>query len=197
MIGLSKLYTINTIEIDDNCEKKIQRIFIEEYNKMTDYKNTETLELIETPNNYMGKVELIRHILEDVKKRKNTHYKKFGKLKKINTFIKSFVNGLNAISVSSLVLSLTPATPVASIIALTATTISAITSAISSSIDLEHKIHSHNTSNLQYNDLYRDISARLLRNGMSSEDLDNLLTEINTRMSLIEDSGEYITTQHK
>jgi len=164
---------------------------------MTDYKNTETLELIETPNNYMGKVELIRHILEDVKKRKNTHYKKFGKLKKINTFIKSFVNGLNAISVSSLVLSLTPATPVASIIALTATTISAITSAISSSIDLEHKIHSHNTSNLQYNDLYRDISARLLRNGMSSEDLDNLLTEINTRMSLIEDSGEYITTQHK
>lgn len=194
MIGLSKLYTINTIEIDDNCEKKIQRIFIEEYNKMTDYKNTETLELIETPNNYMGKVELIRHILEDVKKRKNTHYKKFGKLKKINTFIKSFVNGLNAISVSSLVLSLTPATPVASIIALTATTISAITSAISSSIDLEHKIHSHNTSNLQYNDLYRDISARLLRNGMSSEDLDNLLTEINTRMSLIEDSGEYITT---
>ena len=156
--------------------------------------SSETIELIETPNNYMGKVQLIRNILEDIKKRKNTHYKKFGRFKKINTFIKSFVNGLNAISVCSLVLSLTPATPITSIIALSATSISAIISAISSSIDLEHKIHSHNTSNLQYNDLYRDISARLLRNGMSSEDLDNLLTEINTRMSLIEDSGEYITT---
>ena len=159
-----------------------------------DNKKSETIELIETPNNYIGKVELIRHILEDVKKKKNIHYKKFGRFKKINTFIKSFVNALNAISVCSLVLSLTPATPVTSIIALSATSISAITSAISSSIDLEHKIHSHNTSNLQYNDLYRDISARLLRNGMSSLDLDNLLTEINTRMGLIEDSGEYITT---
>lgn len=152
-------------------------------------RESETITLIETPNNYMGKVELIRHILEDVKNRKNTHYKKFGKLKKINTFIKSFVNGLNAVSVCSLILSLTPATPIVSIIALSATSISAIISAISSTIDLEGKIHSHNTSNLQYNDLYRDISARLLRNGMSSEDLDNLLSEINTRMSLIEDSS--------
>ena len=147
MIGLSKLYTINTIEINDNYEKKIQRLFIEEYNKMTDNKNNETIELIETPNNYMGKIELIRHILEDIKKRKNTHYKKFGKLKKVNTFIKSFVNGLNAISVCSLVLSLTPSSAITLIISLTATSISGITSAISSSMDLEGKIHSHNTSN--------------------------------------------------
>jgi hypothetical protein len=152
-------------------------------------RDNDTIKLIETPNNYIGKVGLIRNILEDVKKRKNIHYKKFGKLKKINTFIKSFVNGLNAVSVCSLILSLTPATPIVSIIALSATSISATISAIASSIDIEGKIHSHNTSNLQYNDLYRDVSARLLRNGMSSEDLDNLLSEINTRMSLIEDSS--------
>ena len=156
---------------------------------MSNIKNNETIELIETPNNYMGKIELIRHILEDIKKRKNIHYKKFGKLKKINTFIKSFINGLNAISVCSIVLALSPASPIVMIIGLTTTTISGICSAITSSIDLEGKIHSHNTSNLQYNYLYRDISARLLRNGMSTEDLDNLLAEINTRMSLIEDSS--------
>ena len=187
---LSKLYTNDTLKINNNYEKKIQIIFIQEYNKMkNENRDNETIELIETPNNYMGKVGLIRHILEDVKKRKNIHYKKFGKLKKINTFIKSFVNGLNAVSVCSLILSLTPATSIVSIIALSATSISATISAVSSSMDLEGKIHSHNTSNLQYNDLYRDVSARLLRNGMSSEDLDNLLSEINTRMSLIEDSS--------
>ncbi len=179
---LSKLYIIDTNKI---YEKNIQKIFITEYYKMTE----ETIKLIETPNNYNGKVELIRHILEDVKKRKNTHYKRFGKLKKINTFFKSFINGLNAISVSAIVLSLTPITPIASFIALSTTSISAVTSAVISSIDLESKTHSHNTSNLQYNDLYRDISARLLRNGMSSGDLDNLLSEINTRMSLIEDNS--------
>lgn len=187
---LSKLYIIDTLKINNNYEKKIQIIFIQEYNKMkNENRDNDTIKLIETPNNYIGKVGLIRHILEDVKKRKNIHYKKFGKLKKINTFIKSFVNGLNAVSVCSLILSLTPATSIVSIIALSATSISATISAIASSIDLEGKIHSHNTSNLQYNDLYRDVSARLLRNGMSSEDLDNLLSEINTRMSLIEDSS--------
>lgn len=151
--------------------------------------NKESLKLIENPNNYKGKIDLIKHILENVKIRRTQHYKKFGKLKKINTFIKAFINGLNAVSVCSIVLALSPASPIVMIIALSTTTISGITSAITSSIDIENKIHSNNTSNLQYNDLYRDISARLLRNGMSSLDLDHLLSEINTRMSLIEDSS--------
>jgi hypothetical protein len=179
----SKLYTINTNDID---KINIRKIFIEEYSKM---ENKESLKLIENPNNYKGKIDLIKHILENVKIRKNKHYKKFGRLKKINTFIKAFINGLNAVSVCSIILSLSPASPIVMIIALSTTTISSVSSAVSSSIDIEGKIHSHNTSNLQYNDLYRDISARLLRNGMSSQDLDNLLGEINTRISLIEDSS--------
>ena len=149
----------------------------------------EGLKLIENPNNYKGKVDLIKHILENVKIRRKLHYKKFYKFKKINTFMKCFINGLNAISICSIVLALSPASPIVMFVGLSTTTISGILSAITSSIDMEGKIHSHNTSNLQYSDLYRDISARLLRNGMSSQDLDNLLGEINTRMSLIEDNS--------
>ena len=151
--------------------------------------NKESLKLIENPNNYKGKIDLIKNILENVKIRRKGHYKKFCKFKKINTFMKGFINGLNAVSVCSIILSLSPASPIVMIIALTSTTISSVSSAVLSSIDIENKIHSHNTSNLQYNDLYRDISARLLRNGMSSQDLDYLLGEINTRISLIEDSS--------
>ena len=151
------------------------------------------LKIIETPNNYKGKIELIRTILEDVKKRKIIHYRYFGKYKKINTIIKSFVNTFNAISVCSLVLTFIPISTISSIIALTSTSISTILSAIHSSIDIENKVQSHNISYCQYNDIYRDVSARLLRNGLSSSDLDNLLNEINTRMSLIEDQSLPIT----
>ena len=153
------------------------------------------VKLIETPDNYNDKKKLIRQILDDVKKRKTQHYKQFGKYKSINTFTKSLVNGLNAVSVCSMVLTFMPVNPVFLIVALSCTSISAISSAVHSSTDIEGKVHSHNTSYLQYTDLYRDISARLLRNNLSSEDLDNLLTEINSRMGLVEDHSEPITTK--
>ena len=80
-------------------------------------------------------------------------------------------------------------------IALISTSISSITSAITNYIDMESKSQSHNMSNLQFNDLYRDVSARLLRNCMSSGDLDVLLSEINSRISLIEDNSLAIKLQ--
>lgn len=149
----------------------------------------ENLPLIKTPNNYEGKIKLIRSILDEIKNKKKSHYKCFARYKKINTCIKSVVNALNALSVCSMVLTFTPISPVVMIIALSATSVSALTSAVHSSTDIEGIVHSHNTSYLQYTDIYRDLSARLLRNGMSSEDLDKLLSEINTRMGLIEDQS--------
>jgi hypothetical protein len=87
-----------------------------------------------------------------------------------------------------MVLTFTPISPaVLLIVALSSTTISIVTSAIHSSTDIEGKVYSHNTSYLQYTDIFRDVQARLLRNGMSSLDLDNLISEINARMGLIED----------
>ena len=47
----------------------------------------ETIKLIETPDNYQGKIKLIQGILEDVKNKKQAHYKCFGKYKKINTLL--------------------------------------------------------------------------------------------------------------
>ena len=149
----------------------------------------EKIEIVETPNNYQGKIKLIQNILEDIKNKKQSHYKCFSRYKQINTLIKSVVNTLNAVSVCSMVLTFTPVSHTVMIIALSATSVSAITSVVHSSTDIEGRVHSHNTSYLQYTDIYRDVSARLLRNGMSSQDLDNLLSEINSRMGLIEDQS--------
>ena len=145
--------------------------------------------IVEPPNNYKIKTNLIKTMLNDIMYRKKQHYKKFNRNKKINTIIKVIVNGLNATSVCSIILALSPLSPIVMILALSTTTLSGIISAVFSSMDIDTEIHSHNTSNLQYNDLYRDISARLLRNGLNSADLDLLLGEINMRISLIEDSS--------
>ena len=155
--------------------------------------NDVELKLIETPDNYSGKIKLVKDILEDIKKKKRAHYKLFARYKKINTLVKSVINSLNSVSVCSMVLTFTPISPAVMIVALSCTSLSALTSAVHSSSDVEGKVHSHNTSYLQYTDLYRDVSARLLRNGMSSSDLDNLLSEINDRVGLIEDQSLPVT----
>lgn len=140
-------------------------------------------------DNYTIKMDMIKDILKDTEMKKKKHYKKYTKFKKINTLSKSCINTLNAVSVCSMILTFTPVSPAVMIVALSATTCSGVGSAVLSSFDLEHKIHSHNTSYLQYTDIYRDISARIRRNHLSSEDLDILLTEINSRLGLIEDQS--------
>lgn len=140
-------------------------------------------------NNYDIKMAMIKDILKDVNDKKRKHYKKYSKYKKINTLTKSVINFLNSISVCSLVLAFTPVSPAVLFVALSATTISGVSSAGISAFELEHKIHSHNTSYLQYTDLYRDVAARIRRNGLSSDDLDGLLTELNSRLGLIEDQS--------
>ena len=66
------------------------------------------IKLIETPDNYNKQIEMIRCILEDVKKRGEKHYKQFGRYKNINTFTTSLINSLNALSVCFMVLTFTP-----------------------------------------------------------------------------------------
>ena len=154
--------------------------------------------------NYQHKIEMINDLLDDIKVRRDLHYAAFIKFKKTGTVCKSFINTLNATSVCSLVLSFSPVSPATVIVALVATSISSVASVTIASYDLDTKTHSHKTSYLQYIDIHRDISARLRRNGLTSEDLDNILTEINARLGLIEDQSlpikmkkvPYMSTHH-
>ena len=139
--------------------------------------------------NYKQKIKMIREILGEIKKNKQKHYMRFRKMKQHSTLIKTSVNGLNAVSVCSIVLSLDPTSPVSVIIALSSTTLSGIITAVSSAFEFEHKVHSHQTSYLQYSDVYREVSAHIHRNGLSSSDLDKILGDLNSRLSLIEDSS--------
>jgi hypothetical protein len=161
--------------------------------KQTDHEPEHTIdinvELQPLNNNYTSKVKLIKSILDDIKKRKDAHYKNFGVYKNLSMYSKSLINTLNAISICSIVVNFTPINPGVIILALSSTTLSGLTSALQSAIDLDFKTHSHNTSYLQYGDAYREVSARLLKNGLTSDDLDLMLYELNNRLNIIEDSS--------
>lgn len=134
------------------------------------------------------KLKLIHNLLRDINTRKVRHYNKFKYYKKINTGFKTTVNILNGVSISSLVLSL-PGNLITLGISIGCTSTSALLSIINQSIDYENKFRLHQTSYLQYVDIYRDVNARIMRNHLTSEDLDNILTEMNSRIGLIEDNS--------
>lgn len=142
-----------------------------------------------TRSNKYIKVQMLQSILKDVLVRKTAHYSRYASLKKWSGCLKATITGSNAISVCSLVVSLVPDSPTSVIIALVATSTSAILSAVITAYELENKIHSHKTSYLQYQDVQRDMWARLYRNGLSSDDLDGMLAELNARLGLVDDSS--------
>ena len=77
-------------------------------------------------DNYQNKTSILKQLLKDIKRKKEKHYFKFRRLRLVNMVIKAVVNGLNAISVSSIVMSFQPIHQIVLIIALTSTSISRI-----------------------------------------------------------------------
>ena len=79
-------------------------------------------------SNYAPKVKLIKSILDDIKKRKDSHYKNFGSYKNLSMYSKSLINTLNAVSICSMATTFTPVNPAILILALSTTTLSSLAS---------------------------------------------------------------------
>lgn len=139
-----------------------------------------------------AKLDRIDILLHDVKYKSKQHYKQYKKLRRFSNVLKIASNVLNTISVSSLVLMLSPISPVFIGVALVSTSISGVLSMILLSSNCDNKSSHHNTSSQQYRDLHRNIKQIILKNHLSNADLDALIIEINTSLSLIEDSSEII-----
>ena len=141
------------------------------------------------PTTYVVKKNMVVTLLKNVDTKAKKHYQKYRSYRTYNTRINLLISTLNAMSVCSLVVNLSPDMPWLRISALVTTSVSALSSAGLVTFELSHKIHSHQTSYLQYTDLLRDIQARLEINGLSSKDLDSMLMQMNSRLGLIEDQS--------
>ena len=145
---------------------------------------------IETPtDNYKLKKNLIIAEIEKMKIRKDKHYSIYKKYKFINTILKLIINILNAISVSTQVMEYARMYGFTNIIAMVSTSISSIITIIINNFELDDKINRHHMAKSQLNDLYRATNLTILKNNLSSNDLNYIIEDLNNQISLINDTA--------
>ena len=135
--------------------------------------------ILKCPSTLEEKKEMVKVLLDVTGSRRDIHRKILLRLKKINNISKVMVNILSGVSVSSIVLSLTPLSPIFLIISLCSTSIASLATAGTSGFRLSSKIEDHARSYNLYSDLNRDYSAKIRKNHLSSPDYDELLDQLN------------------
>jgi hypothetical protein len=146
---------------------------------------------MQSPDNFTAKLAMIRCRLDRIKQRQSEHFRQFKRLKRVNMKCKVFINVLNTISVTSLVLTFAGTGPTL-IICTCSNSLSAIGTAILSVINMEDKSHSHQTSYLQFVELHDTYTAELLVDNLCGQDLDRILSDLNSKVGLILDKCEPI-----
>ena len=143
---------------------------------------------------FATKLKLIEYRLEMINERKNIHFVSFKRIKRWNMIIKSMVNVLNTVSVTSIAITFS-GHQFTLIIGAVSNSLSAIISAALSAIGLDEKTYSHQTSYLQLHDLYEKLIADLLVERLSGEVLDKILKELNSHLGIILDNCEPVSIQ--
>jgi hypothetical protein len=141
--------------------------------------------------NFKAKLKLIRHRLDRIRRRQAEHFRHFRRLNKWNINFKAIINVLNTISVTSLVLTFS-GSHTTLILCTVSNSLSAVGTAILTVVNMDALSQSHQTSYLQFAEVHDDYIAELLVNDLNGQDLDRILTEINSKVGLILDNCEPI-----
>lgn len=135
---------------------------------------------------------LISKTIQDLITRRDKHKKILIKLKRINNMSNVFSTVMNVVSVTGIVLTFSPISPVFLIVSLCSSGLSGITNACTTAYKLLDKIEDHNRTYLQYSDIIRDVNLKIKKNHLTSEGYDDIISDLNTVVSLIEDSESVI-----
>jgi hypothetical protein len=138
---------------------------------------------------YDRKREAVKKLVDRMSKKSIQYNTKYIRNKRAANMSEAVMLGLSALLTSTLFLSYY-GDPNVIIVSVVLSTVSSVASAVLRSIDFRTKQHAAHTSSLQYRGTTRHYQTILLRNGLSSADLDSMLDSINTRLGLIEDVEE-------
>jgi hypothetical protein len=137
--------------------------------------------------------ELIMKLLDEVQIKKQIYRRKMIQLKKIDDITEAVLIACGGISMSNLLVTVAIINPVTLIIGSVFASINAVGSAVKRVVDVKAKFESTKTTVNQLSDLERETRAVLTRNHLEKKDLQNLLDDMNNRLSLIEDSSLPLT----
>ena len=133
--------------------------------------------------------DLIFKLLDEVQFKKNIYRKKMVKLKNLDDTSEAILMACGAISVSNLFVTVATINPVTLIIGSVFASVNAVGSAIKRVVDVKAKFESCKTTVNQLSELDRETRAVLARNHLEKKDLQNILDDVNHRLSLIEDTA--------
>ena len=133
--------------------------------------------------------DLILKLLDEVQMKKAIYRKKMVRLKNLDDASEAILMACGAISVSNLFVTVATINPVTLIIGSVFASVNAVGSAIKRVVDVKAKFESCKTTVNQLSDLDRETRAVLVRNHLEKKDLQNILDDVNHRLSLIEDSA--------
>ena len=127
---------------------------------------------------------LLSSRLKELKKRQHTHHRLAVKFAAIHRYTKASIHALNAVSMTSLVLTMV-GTSQSLIICAVTSGLSSVGTAVSEVLDLNERHRNHHNTHSQLLDLYNEILAATLHDSMTSTMLDAILDDLNRRSALI------------
>ena len=133
--------------------------------------------------------DLILKLLDEVQMKKAIYRKKMIRLKNLDDASEAILMACGAISVSNLFVTVATINPVTLIIGSVFASVNAVGSAIKRVVDVKAKFESCKTTVNQLSELDSETRAVLARNHLEKKDLQNILDDVNHRLSLIEDSA--------
>jgi hypothetical protein len=137
----------------------------------------------------VAKKELIFDLLDEISYRKQVYYKKMAHYKRLDDVSEAIIIGSGSVAVSSLIVTVPTLNPITLILGAVCSSISTIGGATKRVLNINSKYESCKTTYTQLSDLERMTRAVLVKNHLTSNDLQNLLADLNHSLSLIEDTS--------
>jgi hypothetical protein len=145
--------------------------------------------LSEDTDSSQTKYVVIRELIDTIYARKNKHYENYKYLRTTQTWCNVLSSVLHTSTVSSLFVAISTMNPVIPIVGASISSANMLLAAVLQGFRLESKLNKYFVSQSQYDELARDINAKLAKNNLSGEEILTLIHEINMRIDLIQDSS--------
>ena len=138
--------------------------------------------------------DLLKKTLRDIDEKRKKFKKKAIRLQKIDDASSVGITTCNAVTVSSIVLTMSTANPATLIVSAVFSSISTLGTAVKSAYQLQRKVQTHKDAYLNLTILARDIRFFLTKAHENEDDYSCFITDVNNRLALIEDTVNLIET---
>ena len=135
----------------------------------------------------INKRKILKTHLINIKRLKESHKKKYLKLKRVHDISTSLFAGLSTITTSSIVLTFASVNPVFMIVGCVSSSIATIGVASVKAYQLSRKVDTAKTAIDNYSALEREINLVLSKKDLSESKIELIICDINNRLTMLED----------